>query len=66
MSSPTREEATSGGDADRHTGAPPAGAVRPPSGLSREEEAYQQALLEIIHAKLCEQLAKEFPDDERR
>ena len=35
-------------------------------GLSREEEAYQQALLESFHAKLCEQLAKEFPDDERR
>ena len=47
MFSPNREEATgnaaSGSDASRHTGAVPAGALRPATGLSRKEEAYQDA-----------------------
>ena len=63
MPSPTREEAAgnvaSGSDASRHVGAVLAGALRPATGLSPEEEAYQEALLEEFHAKLVEEVAKE-------
>ena len=69
MSSPNREEApanvASGSDAGRHAGAVPAGALRPATGLSPEEEAFQEALLQEFHAKLVEEVAREFPNDER-
>ena len=69
MSSPHREEATgnvtSGSGTSRQSGAPPPEVARVPTGLSREEEAYQEALLEEFHAKLIEEVAKEFPNDER-
>ena len=70
MSSPNREEAignvASGSGTSRQSGATPPEVARVPTVLSREEEAYQEAILEIFHADLIEQVAKEFPDDERR
>ena len=70
MPSPTRQDASgnaSGSDDNRRgAGDAPAGVVRAPTGLSREEEAYQENILEQFRVELQEELAREYRGDERQ